>query len=304
MVKIKLLNLILFIDFILYIASNLIIFRYSPSSSYSIFSLCIRDILVFLFSIAVYSHMSNVSSLLVFPKINSKIIKNSIIIGVIFYFVGNGVNLIFTNIFDFALKGKVYLNGIQNIHNLGFGLIVYVFLHSILTEIFFRGILNDAFSPFSYRVKLILSSFIFSIFFYGPSQIAFGFTIGVLLMSLFIKIGNILPIIISSITINSIDFLAKLLSNSLLGEGVGQRILLRERDVFVDIIFPIIIILIGFTIYPVFRDKVPIKAKPRIVQDNVTEVNFNNEVSFVDKFFLLFLITSIVMQIISYFFMN
>jgi len=103
--KIKLFNFILFMNFIIYIFSNLIIFKYVTQSTYYVFYMCLRDIILFLFSIALYLNFYNsrISSMLVFPKLNGKIIKNSIIIGVSFYLIANGANLIFTSIFKFTL---------------------------------------------------------------------------------------------------------------------------------------------------------------------------------------------------------
>lgn len=306
MIKIKLINLILLINFILYIFSNLLIFEYSPSTTYSIIALCLRDAIIFLFSIAVYSYNSNISSLLVFPKVNSKIVKNSIIIGLIFYLIANAVNIIFTTLFDFTLKSTVYLNSIQDIYNLGLGFIVYIIVHSIFTEFFFRGVLNDTFKFLSYKYKLILSSFIFTIFFFGLSQMAFGFVIGIFLMSFFNRVGNIIPVIISSMTINVINYMGKLLGNRILGEGIGQRILLRDTDVFIDFIFPIIIILIGLIVYPAMVEKIPIKKKGEAkLPKNVTEIDFQNDrINIFDKYFVLFLLTALIIQFISYFLVN
>lgn len=305
LIKIKLINIILLVDFILYIFSNLLIFEYSPSNTYSIIALCLRDSIIFLFSIAVYSYNFNISSLLVFPKLNSKIVKNSIIIGLIFYVIANGVNIIFTTFFGFTLKSRVYLNSIQHVYNLGLGLIVYIIVHSIFTELFFRGILNDTFKILSYRFKLVLSSFLFAIFFFGLSRIIFGFIIGILLMSFLNKVGNILPVIVSSITINVIDYIGRLLGKRVLSDGIGERILLRNSDVFIDLIFPIIIILIGLIVYQVILDRMPIKKNIEVLPKNVTKVDFNNNsISIIDKYFVLFLLMALIVQLISYFLMN
>ena len=167
MTKIKLFNFILFMNFIIYIFSNLIIFKYVTQSTYYVFYMCLRDIILFLFSIALYLNFYNsrISSMLVFPKLNGKIIKNSIIIGVSFYLIANGANLIFTSIFKFTLGNGFYLNSIYIKDYFGFEFIVYIFIHTIFTELFFRCILKDAFRFLSNKSRLILTSIIFSFFF-------------------------------------------------------------------------------------------------------------------------------------------
>lgn len=305
--KVKIVNFILFVDFILYIFSNFIIFNYSPSSSYSIFALCIRDIIILLFSIFLYTYFCNskVSSILLLPKINNKIIKNSIIIGISFYFIANGVNIIFRNIFRFTLKNTIYLNNMYESYNLGFGFIFYLVIYTVFVEIFFRGVLNDAFKFLSYRVKIIFTSLIFAVFLFGLPQIFYGFALGILLMSFFNVVGNIGPVIISSWVINIINYVVKLISKNFMDSNSGMLIF-QSRDIFIDFLFPLIIILIGLIIYSIFLDKLKLKKSFDLKKSsNVTELNFKiNLGSVVDIYFLLFLASIIFSLIFSYFFMG
>lgn len=306
--KIKLLNFILFLDFVIYIFSNLIIFKYSPSTAYSIFTLCIRDIVIFLFSIFLYIYFCNskISSIILFPKINNKIIKNSIIIGLAFYFVANGINLIFTNIFKFTLKNTVYLNSIYDVYDLGIGFIFYLVIYTIFVEIFFRGILNDAYKFLSYKVKLVLTAFIFAIFFFGLSQFFYGFILGILLMSFLNKVGNIVPVIIASSVANILNYVVKLIGKNVMSDNIGRIIASPKGDIFVDLLFPIIIILLGLIVYSIFQDKIKIKNNSDSKKSsNVTELTFNvNIKSIVDIYFVLFLIFSIFIMVVSYLFLG
>lgn len=306
--KIKLLNFILFLDFVIYIFSNLIIFKYSPSTAYSIFTLCIRDIIIFLFSIVLYTYFCNskISSIILFPKINNKIIKNSIIIGLAFYFVANGMNLIFTNIFKFTLKNTVYLNSIYDVYDLGIGFIFYLVIYTIFVEIFFRGILNDAYKFLSYKVKLVLTAFIFAIFFFGLSQFFYGFILGILLMSFLNKVGNIVPVIIASSVANILNYVVKLIGKNVMSDNIGRIIASPKGDIFVDLLFPIIIILLGLIVYSIFQDKIKIKNNSDSKKSsNVTELTFNvNIKSIVDIYFVLFLIFSIFIMVVSYLFLG
>lgn len=306
--KIKLLNFILFLDFVIYIFSNLIIFKYSPSTAYSIFTLCIRDIIIFLFSIVLYTYFCNskISSIILFPKINNKIIKNSIIIGLAFYFVANGINLIFTNIFKFTLKNTVYLNSIYDVYDLGIGFIFYLVIYTIFVEIFFRGILNDAYKFLSYKVKLVLTAFIFAIFFFGLSQFFYGFILGILLMSFLNKVGNIVPVIIASSVANILNYVVKLIGKNVMSDNIGRIIASPKGDIFVDLLFPIIIILLGLIVYSIFQDKIKIKNNSDSKKSsNVTELTFNvNIKSIVDIYFVLFLIFSIFIMVVSYLFLG
>lgn len=306
--KIKLLNFILFLDFVIYIFSNLIIFKYSPSTAYSIFTLCIRDIIIFLFSIVLYTYFCNskISSIILFPKINNKIIKNSIIIGLAFYFVANGINLIFTNIFKFTLKNTVYLNSIYDVYDLGIGFIFYLVIYTIFVEIFFRGILNDAYKFLSYKVKLVLTAFIFAIFFFGLSQFFYGFILGILLMSFLNKVGNIVPVIIASSVVNILNYIVKLIGKNVMSDNIVRIIASPKGDIFVDLLFPIIIILLGLIVYSIFQDKIKIKNNSDSKKSsNVTELTFNvNIKSIVDIYFVLFLIFSIFIMVVSYLFLG
>ena len=295
--KIKLLNFILFLDFVIYIFSNLIIFKYSPSTEYSIFTLCIRDIIIFLFSIVLYTYFCNskISSIILFPKINNKIIKNSIIIGLSFYFVANGINLIFTHIFKFTLKNTVYLNSIYDVYDLGIGFIFYIVIYTIFVEIFFRGILNDAYKFLSYKIKLVLTEFFY------------GFILGILLMSFFNKVGNIGPVIIASSVVNVLNYVVKLIGKNVMSTGVGRMItVLSKGDIFTDFLFPLIIILLGLIIYSIFEDKIKVKNNGDSKKlSNVTELTFNMGVrNIVDIYFILFLVFSIFILFVSYVFLG
>lgn len=307
--KIKLLNFILFLDFVIYIFSNLIIFKYSPSTAYSIFTLCIRDIVIFLFSIFLYIYFCNseISSIILFPRINNKIIKNSIIIGLSFYFVANGVNLIFTNIFKFTLKNTVYLNSIYDVYDLGIGFIFYIVIYTIFVEIFFRGILNDVYKFLPYKIKLVLTAFIFSIFFFGLSQFFYGFILGILLMSFFNKVGNIGPVIIASSVVNVLNYIVKLIGKSIMSSGIRRMSMVLYRgDVFTDFLFPVIIILLGLIICSIFEDKIKVKNNGDSKKlSNVTELTFNMGVrNIIDIYFILFLVFSIFILFVSYVFLG
>lgn len=305
--KIKIVNFILFIDFILYIFSNFIIFKYTPSSSYSIFALCIRDIIILLFSIFLYMYFCNskVSSIILLPKINNKIIKNSIIIGISFYFIANGVNIIFRNMFKFTLKNTIYLNNMYEVYDLGFGFIFYLVIYTIFIEIFFRGVLNDAFKFLTYRVRVVFTAFIFAIFLFGLPQIFYGFVLGILLMSFFNIVGNIGPVIIASWVINIINHVVKLISRNVMVNDLGTSVI-RNRDIFVDFLFPIIIILIGLIIYSIFLEKLKLKKSFDLKKaSNVTELNFKINVSnVIDIYFLLFLVSAVFALIFSYVFLG
>ena len=307
--KIKLLNFILFLDFVIYIFSNLIIFKYSSSTAHSIFTLCIRDIIIFLFSIVLYTYFCNskISSIILFPKINNKIIKNSIIIGLSFYFVANGINLIFTHIFKFTLKNTVYLNSIYDVYDLGIGFIFYIVIYTIFVEIFFRGILNDAYKFLPYKIKLVLTAFIFAIFFFGLSQFFYGFILGILLMSFFNKVGNIGPVIIASSVVNVLNYVVKLIGKNVMSTGVWRMItVLSKGDIFTDFLFPVIIILLGLIIYSIFEDKIKVKNNGDSKKlSNVTELTFNMGVrNIVDIYFILFLVFSIFILFVSYVFLG
>lgn len=305
--KIKVINFILFIDFILYIFSNFIIFNYSPSSSYSIFALCIRDIIILLFSVFLYMYFCNskISSIILLPKINNKIIKNSIIIGISFYFISNGANIIFRNIFKFTLKNTVYLNNMYELYDLGFGFIFYLVIYTIFIEIFFRCVLNDAFKFLSYRVRIVFTSLIFSVFLFGLPQIFYGFILGILLMSFFNIVGNIGPVIIVSWVINIINYIVKLISKNIVFNNFEISVF-TNGDIFIDFLFPLIIILTGLIIYSIFLDKLKLRKSFDLKKSsNVTELNFKINVSSVlDIYFLLFLVTAILSLIFSYIFLG
>lgn len=307
-IKVRVLNLILFIDFIMYIFSNLIIFKYSPSTLYSIFALCIRDVIIFLFSIFVYLHFCNskISSIILFPKINGKIVKNSIIIGTAFYFISNGANVIFRNIFKFTMKQTVYLNNMYDLYNFGFGFLFYLFVHTIFTELLFRGILNDAFKFLKYRDKIILTAFIFAIFFFGPSQFFYGFILGILLMEFYNRIGNIGPVIISSWFINILNYLVNIGAKLILKESVTSLRVASSKDVFINFLFPLIVILIGLIVYSIYRDKINIKKRFDFRNNsNVTVINFRKEfVNIFDIYFMLFLVSVFFMMTFSYIFLG
>lgn len=304
MTKIKLFNFILFMNFIIYIFSNLLIFKYVPQNTYYIFYMCLRDIILFLFSIALYLNFYNsrISSMLVFPKLNGKIIKNSIIIGVSFYLIANGVNLIFTSIFKFTLGNGFYLNSIYIKDYFGFEFIVYILVHTIFTELFFRCILKDAFKFLSNKSRLILTSIIFSFFFFGLSQIVYGFIIGILLMGFLDRIGSVTTVIITSLTINIADYFVRVIGSNFPQTIISSKTLVKSTDVFVNLIFPIIIILIGFIIYSILRENINIKGKPvSTLPSNVKEVNFNTSIgSVADIYILLFFVTYFIITFIGY----
>ncbi len=303
----KILNSILLFDFIFYVFSNLMIFKYSPSNIYSIWALSLRDIIIFLLSIVLYIYFCNpkVGSMLLFPKINNKIVKNSIIIGIAFYLIANSCNILFTGIFKFTLKSTVYLNSIYDIYDLGIGFIFYIIISTILIEMFFRGILNDSFRFLSYKSKIILSSLIFSLFFFGFSQILYGFIIGILLMGFLNKVGSILPVIISSCTINILNYTAKLIGKNVGGENVLKFVSSSKGDVFINFIFPIIIILIGLVIYSMFEDNVRVKGIEKKISTNVVELKTNLETrNVVDVYLILFFGISLLMIFISYIFLG
>lgn len=304
MTKIKLFNFILFVNFIIYIFSNLIIFKYVTQSTYYVFYMCLRDIILFLFSIALYLNFYNsrISSMLVFPKLNGKIIKNSIIIGVSFYLIANGANLIFTSIFKFTLGNGFYLNSIYIKDYFGFEFIVYIFIHTIFTELFFRCILKDAFRFLSNKSRLILTSIIFSFFFFGLSQIVYGFIIGILLMSFLDRIGSVTTIIITSLTINIADYFVRVIGNNFTQTLISYKTFFKSTDVFVNLIFPIIIILIGMIIYSILRENININTKSvSALPPNVKEGNFNTSIdSVADIYILLFFVTYFIITFIGY----
>ncbi|WP_044035509.1 CPBP family glutamic-type intramembrane protease [Candidatus Arthromitus sp. SFB-rat-Yit] len=303
MTKTKLFNFILFMDFIIYIFSNLILFKYVPQNSYYIFYMCLRDIILFLFSIAVYLNFYNsrISSMLVFPKLNSKIIKNSIIIGISFYLIANGVNLIFTSIFKFTLGNRFYLNNIYIRDYFGFEFIFYIFVHTIFTELFFRCILKDAFKFLSNKARLVLSSIIFSFFFFGLSQIVYGFVIGILLMCFLDRIGSMITLIIASLSINMADYFVRVIGNKFPKTIISSRVVVNNSsDIFVNLIIPIIIILVGIIIYSILRENIKIKI-PSVLPNNVKEGNFNISLSnVVDIYVLLFFVTYFIITFIGY----
>lgn len=302
----KILNAILLFDFIFYIFSNLIIFKYNVSNIYSIWILSLRDIIIFLFSIVLYIYFCNpkVGSMLLFPRINNKIIKNSIIIGISFYLIANSFNILFTGIFKFALKSTVYLNNIYDMYDLGIGFVFYIIISTIFIEIFFRGILNDSFRFLSYKSKLVLSSLIFSLFFFGLSQILYGFIIGILLMGFLNKVGNIVPIIISSCVINILNYIAKLIGKNVGGENISRFISSSDGNIFINFIFPIIIILIGLIIYSMFESSIKIKGEKK-VSTNVVELKTNLDArNVIDMYLILFFGIAILMIFISYIFLG
>lgn len=307
--KIKLVSLILFLDFVVYIFTNLIVFRYSPSQAYSIFALCIRDVIIFLFSVVIYLYFCNskVSSIVLLPKINNKIIKNSIIIGLAFYFVASGSNLIFTGIFKFTLKSTLYLNGIYDLYNLGIGFILYIIVYSIFIEIFFRAILDDAFKFLSYKSRILITSIIFSLFFFGLSQIFYGFILGILLMSFLNKIGSVVPVIIASASANILNYLVKLFGENVM-RSFGDVNSFLKGDLFVDFLFPVIIVLAGLIVYSVFMDKMNIKKVNKIPEEqNSNVIDFNSlkgVKQILNLYFLLFISSTILMLIISYVFLG
>ena len=306
--KIKLLNFILLLDFTIHIFTNLIIYKLSPSIKYSIFLLSVRDISVFLLSIFIYIYFLNnkVSSLILFPKINNKIIKNSVIVGVAFYFISNGVNIIFTNIFKFTLKNTVYLNNILDMYDLSFKFVVYIFISTIFTELFFRVVLNDAFRFLSYKTKLFISAFIYAVFFFGLSQFFYGITLGILLMSFLNNVGNTSAVIIASIVANILNYLAKLIGKNVINDEISRIVASNSGNTFVEIIFPIIVTLIGLILYPAFMDKIKGKVKQKENKlTNVTEVNFNAGISnVVDLYFILFVVFTMIIYFISYIFLG
>lgn len=310
-VKIKLLNLILLIDFIIYIFTNLIIYKSNLSTAYSILILCTRDIIIFLFSIVIYIYFCNskVSSMVLFAKINNKIIKNSIIIGIAFYFIANGANLLFTRIFKFTMKSRIYLNNVYDLYNFGFSFFIYIFVYTVFAEMFFRGILNDAFKNFSYKFRIIVPSFLFSIFFFGLSQWFYGFVLGMLLMLFFDKVKNIIPVIIVSLTINILNYFLRLFGKKFLSASIPRIISSTRGDIFIEVLLPIIIILVGLFVCSIFQDKINSKTKSKSTESknlsNVTQLEFKNDTKdIIDKYFVLFIISSLVMTLVSYIFLG
>ena len=304
--KIKVLNFILLLDFTICIFSNLIIFKLSPSIKYSIFLLSLRDVTIFLMSTFIYIYFFNskVSSLILFPKINNKIIKNSIIVGIGFYFISSGVNIIFTNIFKFTLKNTVYLNNVYDMYELSFSFIIYILISTIFTELFFRVVLNDAFRFLSYKVRIFLGAFIFAVFFFGLTQFFYGLTLGMLLISFLNNIRNVASVIIASWVANILNYLVRFVGKNVINDELGR--IMVTRNTFVDLIFPIIITLIGLILYPAFMEK--IRVKPKEVDkkpSNVTEINFNGGFSSaIDLYFMLFIVFALIMCFISYFFLG
>lgn len=308
--KIKILNFILLLDFTIYIFSNLIIFKISPSLKYSIFMLCLRDVVMFLLSIFIYIYFFNhkVTSLILFPKINNKITKNSIIIGFGFYLIASGVNIIFTNIFKFTLKSSIYLNSVFDMFEVSLGFIIYIIVSTIFTELFFRVILNDAFKFLSYKVKVFLTSFIFATFFFGLSQFFYGLTLGMLLLSFLNHVNNVGAVIIASLVSNILNYLIMFIGKGVINEELSALIRYNAKNIFVDLIFPIIIALIGLLLYPAFMEK--IKAKPKEIESsskisNVTHVNFGSQITnAIDIYFLIFVVFASIITFISYVFFS
>ena len=308
-IKIKLLNLILLIDFIIYIFTNLIIYKFNLSTSYSILILCTRDIIIFLFSTILYIYFCNskVSSMILFPKINNKIIKNSIIIGIAFYFVANGANLLFTRIFKFTMKSTIYLNNVYDLYNFGFSFFIYIFVYTVFTEMFFRVILSDAFKNFSYKFRIVVPSFLFSIFFFGLSQWFYGFVIGMLLMLFFDEVKNITSVIIVSLTINILNYSLRLFGKKFLSASIPRIVSSTRGDIFIEFLLPVIIILSGLFVCSIFQDKMKSKSKPSETKklSNVTQLEFKNDSSDIfDKYFVLFIITALLMTFVSYTFLG
>ncbi len=309
--KIKLISFILFVDFVVYIFSNLVILEYGTSQAYSIFALCIRDAIIFLFSIVVYLYFCNteISSMILLPKINNKIIKNSIIIGLSFYFISSGINLIFTTIFKFTLKNTLYLNSIYDLYDLELGFLLYIIIHTILVEIFFRSILNDGFKFLSYNIKLIVTSIIFTLFFFGLSQIFYGFVLGILLVGFLNRVGNITPVVIASTVVNILNYLVKLFGKKVMVNFSVEKIFLKS-DIFTDFLFPIIIVLFGLIVYFIFVDKFSMKKRNKIDdvqirQSNVIELDFIKGFrNIFNIYLLLFISSAIVMMVISYVFLD
>ncbi len=312
--KIKSFNLILLIDFIIYICTNLLIYKCDLTVSYSIFLLCIRDIIIFLFSIVAYIYACNseVCSMILFPKINNKIIKNSIIMGISFYFIANGANLLFIRIFKFTTKSAIYLNNIYDLFDFGFGFFIYIFVYTIFMEIIFRGILNDVFKNFSYKLKLIIPSILFSIFFFELSQLFYGFVLGILLMSFFNKIKNIKPVIVCSLTVNILNYLIRVIGKNFLAPSIPRIISSTRGDIFIEFLFPIIIILLGLLICSIIQDKIKIKFKKDHVKSSKNniqpETNIirlepkNNVKNIFDKYLVLFLLVYLIITLMGYMF--
>lgn len=312
-IKIKSLNLILLIDFVIYIFTNLIIHKLDLTVSYSIFLLCIRDIIIFLFSIVIYMYSCNsqVCSKILFPKINNKIIKNSIIMGISFYFIANGANLLLIRFFKFSTKSAIYLNNVYDLFDFGFGFFVYIFVYTICTEIVFRVMFNDVFKNFSYKLRLVIPSILFSIFFFELSQLFYGIVLGILLMGFFDKVKNIMPVIISSLTVNVLNYLVRWIGKNFLLPSIPRIISSTRGDIFIEFLFPIIIILIGLFICSILQDKIKSKKNNKKSSNNITaETNViklehkNSIKDIFDKYLLLFLSLYLLITIIGYMFFS
>lgn len=147
------------------------------------------------------------TKVLVIEKISIKQVFLIMVVSIGTYIFAVGVNSLSMKLFPVAIKDSMEISNLLNSSSLLLGLIVVVLVPAVFEEIFFRGILLDAYEGINKKTKYFILIAIFATFHGNVMQIVYVLFLGYILLKVREFTGSLLGSMTLHATNNAISFI-------------------------------------------------------------------------------------------------
>jgi len=144
---------------------------------------------------------------MVIKKISKKQVFLTMSVALGTYIFAIGVNSISMKLFPVAIKDGMAISNLLSTSTTALGLIVVVLLPAFFEEVFFRGVLLDAYDGINKKIKYFILTIIFASFHGNVMQIVYVMFLGLILLMVREYTGSLLGSMTLHATNNAISFI-------------------------------------------------------------------------------------------------
>lgn len=148
----------------------------------------------------------NFALVMVLKKISLRQIILVIFVAIGTYIFAVGVNSISMKLFPVAIKDSQAISELLSSSSIFLGLIVVILIPAFFEEIFFRGVLLDAYEGVNKKLKYLLLTLIFATFHGNVMQIVYVIFLGLILLKVREYTGSLLGSIVLHAVNNAISY--------------------------------------------------------------------------------------------------